>query len=375
MPVRDLLEPPEPLNWLLKGYLPPVGQILLFGDPAVGKCLIAIDWAASIATGRAWCGHAVKQGPVIYLAGEGHFGIRRRLMAWATRNGCLEELRAAPLFVSSAGAALTDTKSVEVMVAAVDAIAEQMGAPALICIDTLHRNFGQGDENSAADIATFVRVCDALASRYEATILVVHHCGHGDKSRSRGSSAIRGAVDAEYMVEDRDGTRVLTNCKSKDAPKPPPVAFDLEQVSLPWRDAEGEPETSVVLVETQGVGTARKSSVTPGQRLAFVALLDAIDASGFPAPADIAETLADGATLVSLESWRREFYAGHMGDSLDAKKKAFQRARGDLARLNALGFRDDCYWVAPACGGNAELQGIVIGRSMLRGLREVRDAA
>ncbi len=373
-PVCDLLEQPAPLSWLIRGVLLPACQALLFGDPAVGKSLLALAWAACIAMGRDWCGRTARAGCVIYLAGEGQFGIRRRLLAWAIANDCLEALRVAPLFVSDAGADLTDVASLEAVVTVVDGIAGMAGTPALIVVDTLHRNIGGRDDSSSVDMGLYTRATDALIQRYGCTVLTVHHAGHGDKTRSRGSSAIRGALDVEYGLIENDGVRTLAATKMKDAPKPPAMWFELEQVQLPWSDDQGEPETSVVLVETEGTGNARKA-VTPTQRLAFEALLLAIEESGFPPPAHIAETLPEGARLVGLESWRREFYARHMGDSTNAKKTAFLRARGDLAKLGAIGHLDDTYWPVPGCAGLADLLGMLRSRAVIRGLREVKNAA
>jgi len=199
-PVSELLKKPEPLRWLIKGYLLPGSLCLLFGEPAAGKSLIAMDWAACIATGREWYDHSVTQGPVVYIAGEGHFGISRRFKAWAIHQNFETQLSGAPLFVSDTGASFTAKESLNEVIDAVDSISTQHGHPVLIVIDTLHRNFGPGDENSSKDIAAFIEAADTLRTRYGATVLVVHHTGHGDKGRARGSSAIRAALDSEFSL-------------------------------------------------------------------------------------------------------------------------------------------------------------------------------
>lgn len=199
--IADLLAEPEPLRWLIKGYLLPGSLCLLFGEPAAGKSLLSMNWAASIATGLDWCGHRVTQGPVAYIAGEGHFGIRRRFKAWALHHECEQELKAAPLFVSDTGASFTDPESLQAVIKAIDATVEEGGPPVLIVIDTLHRNLGPGDENSSRDMAAFVQAADTLRTGYGAAVLIVHHTGHGSKDRARGSSALRAAVDAEFMLK------------------------------------------------------------------------------------------------------------------------------------------------------------------------------
>jgi acetyl-CoA acetyltransferase family protein len=68
----------------------------------------------------------------------------------------------------------------------------------------------------------------------------VHHTGHNDKQRGRGSSAIRGGVDIEYLVAIQgEGLSQLSCAKMKDAPKPEPTAFEIVPVTLPSK--KGEP--------------------------------------------------------------------------------------------------------------------------------------
>jgi hypothetical protein len=80
----DLIRDAKPPQWVIKGYLEQanVGQVI--GEPKVGKSFITVDMACCIATGTPWQGAAIKlKGPCIYVAGEGHAGISRRVLAWA----------------------------------------------------------------------------------------------------------------------------------------------------------------------------------------------------------------------------------------------------------------------------------------------------
>ena len=352
VPVRELLTDPEPLRWLIRGYLQPETLNLLFGDPEAGKSLVAIDWAACLATGQPWNGHAPERAPVIYLAGEGFSGIKRRLFAWAVARDCVEELRAAPLVVSSAGAALTEASQVKMVAAAIDEIAAEHGKPGLLVVDTLARNFGAADENSASDINAFVSAADYLRTRYEAAVLVVHHSGHASKSRSRGSSAIRGAVDAEFcLANDSAGIRTLTATKTKDAPPPDPMAFALQVVELPWQTEDGDTETSVILTPDPGaIDAPRRRKAPPSVSLAYESLLASLEEAG-EAPADTwhppAKTGPRPAVVASLEAWRVAFLARHTGDSDETKGRAFRRAREQLTGTGAVGVWRDLYWPRP----------------------------
>lgn len=148
-------------------------------------------------------------------------------------------------------AGLCDAEQAQFVTDVIDLIAEKHGAPVLIVVDTLARNFGPGDENSTKDMNLFVSSCDAIRSRYRATTLIVHHTGHADKTRGRGSMALKGALDAEYRMDiDETGVIRFEATKMKDAEKPAPLAFRAVVVELGVLDEEGFPVTSVVLDQT-----------------------------------------------------------------------------------------------------------------------------
>lgn len=333
-PVSELLKEPEPLVWLLKDYLPPEGLAFLIGPPAAGKSLLAIDWACCIATGTDWHGHDTQQGGVIILAGEGHHGIRRRIKAWALQNGI--NLTDAPLAVSDRSAALTDPNSLAEVTAAIDAFSEQHGSPRLILIDTLHRNLGAADENSAQDMAVYFNHLDEMRGRYRCQIVTVHHSGHADAGRGRGSSAIRAGVDAEFLVTPKSGGVLSLSCaKMKDAPKPALSAYEIIEVQLPWMDADGFAEQSVTIRPTEAPALEKTKRMPGAIRYALETLSDAIHQHG-------------NAGAVHLDDWRGVFYAGHTGDTANTKKTAFLRARNELAKHGVLSVRDDWYRIETA---------------------------
>lgn len=95
-----------------------------------------------------------------------------------------------------------------------------IGFPSLFIIDTLARNFGGGDENSVQDMGRFVAVVDRLLVRFPGcAVMVVHHTGHNDKGRGRGSSALPAAADTIIGLSAGDeGRNITVACKKqKDA--------------------------------------------------------------------------------------------------------------------------------------------------------------
>ncbi|WP_018882346.1 MULTISPECIES: helicase RepA family protein [unclassified Thioalkalivibrio] len=245
-------------RFLVRDYLEAESLALVFGDPGCGKSFLAVDLACCIATGADFHGNPTSQGSVIYIAGEGHNGLKRRFVAWETHTG--QTTADAPLYVSCAPAALCDPESAQAVVSAVDAV--PIGEPpALVVIDTVARNFGPGDENSTRDMGVFVQAADAIRARYTCTVLLVHHSGHGDKARARGATALRGALDAEYrMDKDEAGTVRVEASKMKDAPFPQPLAFELRSVPLGIEDHDGREVTSAALVSTTYEPPAKPSN-------------------------------------------------------------------------------------------------------------------
>lgn len=119
-------------------------------------------------------------------------------------------------------------------------------------LSTRWRDFG-GDENAAEDMGAFIANLDAFLRKpgeWDATVLVVHHSGKADKFTGRGSSALKAAVDSEYMLtKDEAGVVRMEATKMKDAEPPSPVAFTMHRVELGGLfDEDGEPVTSVALL-------------------------------------------------------------------------------------------------------------------------------
>jgi len=332
----DRLEVTAP-KFLIQDMLEAETLAVVFGPPGSGKSFVIVDWACCIATGSAWHDKAVTHGPVIVALGEGAAGFSRRLKAWQIARGV--SLAGAPLFVSKRAAALIEKPSVAAMVAAVEAEAEAAGDPALIIFDTLARNSGGFDENSARDMGEVIKACDGLKERFGCAVLLVHHSSKNLEAGARGSSALKGAADAEYIVStDRRGVRLFPT-KLKDAAAwDQPMRFGLRSVDL------GEAGSSAVLEVDEASGPAEPGDIpAPQDRLSKGA---ALALETFQTAARKTPEAVDGRfDLVGLEAWRTEFYARSTQEP-DAKRKAFGRAREDLVKAGRLAVENDVYRLA-----------------------------
>jgi len=291
----------RPPQWLVRDLLETDSLTLLFGDPAVGKSFIGLDLALCIATGTPFHGRPVVQpGLVLYVAGEGHNGVARRIEAWSRANGIPRDN--IPLLVSTLPAALCDADMMATVGQVVANVAEKVGAPRLIVLDTWSRNIG-GDENSSADTASAISAADRLRGPWRAAALVIHHVGHGDKGRARGSTVLRGAVDLELRVERGSDEVVRVDCtKAKDIPPPLPMAFRLEDVELGFVDETGRKVNSAVLVEEEfRPEPVPKVPVGKNQRKAFEVLRAEIERHRVNV---IASGRDASEAQVSIEAWR-----------------------------------------------------------------------
>lgn len=245
-PIRMLgtLEVREP-QWLVEGFLEESSLGMIFGESGAGKSFLALDIGLSVAAGISWHSHSVSQGPVIYICGEGLNGVIRRFDAWVLAQGV--DRKKIPFFSSEVAAYLNAPSKMRTIREAIRAIAKTAGEPKLILLDTWAANLG-GDENSTLDSTTGIAAFKQLCTDHGSAGLIVHHVGHGDKSRARGSSAVRAAVDMEYLVEqDKDKTIRVTNTKAKDSELSSPMAFVLKSIELGISEKTGKPNTSGVI--------------------------------------------------------------------------------------------------------------------------------
>jgi putative DNA primase/helicase len=239
-------ERPEPIKWLVKKWLPEQSLIMVHGPSGGGKTFAVLDWMLSIASATAeWAGNKVKSGTVVYLAGEGHQGLKGRVAAWKHK----KQIKSLKMWISKSGCDLNTPEGYQ---KAANQIRMLPHPPSIIVVDTLHR-FLLGDENSAQDAKTMLDACAALMREFGCSVLLVHHTGVSEEAqhRARGSSAWRGALDIEIsIVPARDGQPLeIVQRKQKDGELSEPLFARIEGVVIPgWFDEDGEPVKSATLV-------------------------------------------------------------------------------------------------------------------------------
>src|SRR5215510_2773020 len=82
----DIVTMPTSSNYLVKGILPRLGLVVVWGPPKCGKSFWTFDLVMHVALGWPYRGRKVQQGTIVYLALEGGVGFARRVEAWRRRH-------------------------------------------------------------------------------------------------------------------------------------------------------------------------------------------------------------------------------------------------------------------------------------------------
>ena len=340
----DFCKQPPSSNSIIRGMLDYDSLAYCWGDSEAGKSFLMLDRDLHIANGMKWCGRKTKQGLVLYIVGEGKHGLIKRVKAWHDHYGLPVSNNIAFRTIPTA---LCDPKAVDELVAEIKSIVTALNRrPTLIELDTVNRNFGPGDENSTKDMTAFVAGLDALRIATGAAISAVHHCGHGDKTRSRGSIVLHNSVDFEYRVSKEgdcfnDYVTTLEFIKVKDYDKPNPISWKWKLQTLPWADEDDDgnavPMNSVVFIPTEHKEKI-STSLPKSESIALEALRDALIRHG---------TESDGVVSVSEDDWRQSAYELGISTSAiqDTKAKAFRRACTALVEGKHVRHHAGRYWI------------------------------
>ncbi len=233
--LEDLAALPSP-RWLIDGVLPAGVLALLHAEAGAGKTFVAVSMGLAVAADVPWHGETVDGGPVVWLAAEAAYDVADRAAAWQALH---PDADPSGFLTVPGGVALNSDQQVAELLAALRPV-----QPALIVVDTLALSIPGSDENSAADIGEVLGRIRWLIAETGATVLLVHHDGHNNAGRARGSSALPGAVDTRLSVsKPSHGVHRLTCKKQRSAPEFAPITFRL--VEAGGESAHGVPRVAL----------------------------------------------------------------------------------------------------------------------------------
>jgi RecA-family ATPase len=182
-----------------------------------------------------------------------------------------------------------------------------------VVVDTLSQTYS-GDENAANEMAAYLtELARRFRELWNCGVIVIHHSGHSQTERPRGSSAIR-ANTACLIGCFRDEKEMLATvaCQHmKDGELFADATFALAAHEI-GVDQDGDPVTSLVarhLSDPEDVGEAMQAEVKAGRGGKNQLLLS---------------LLQNGQKESEL---RTEFYKQCDLDNTDAKRQAYHRCK------------------------------------------------
>ena len=323
-PISKLVQQhPGNRAWWIRGYVPAASVVLVYGDPACGKTTIVVNMAVCIASQTDWCGIPAKQGRVLYVAAEDFYGARLRIEADFDHQG----IPANNVDVLDAPVVIADENDVDALIEYIKTLPKP---PALLVVDTLALSMGKFNENS--DMQLFCNGATKIKRETGLTVIVIHHCGHGDKGRSRGGSQLPANADTIFAVERHDDVCVMTCQKMKNGKEPPAMAWRMESRQTRWLDEDGVPITSVVLAS---VTTPQPKGPTLGdnQRKA----LDILKRLSQEQQENLTSSGIEGTPRVAVRDWNRAMKEAGIprNRSMDARTSLIERKMIEL--------EGDCY--------------------------------
>lgn len=386
IPWRDLDLPGAEHDWLIKGILTRGERSLCAGPSGSGKSFVILDMALAIARGVPYAGRRVRRGLVIYQAGEGGRGLKKRIRAYRQHHNVGTDADLPFVLMPAAVDLYANDADVDAFIKEIEAWAAQYKRAAavdleLVVIDTLSAATPGANENASEDMSKVLSRCARIASVLGCHVMLVHHLNAAG-SKPRGHSSLFANIEnaIEILPTDRnveqpsdDGRATIVRkvrrariTKQKDGEDGLSWEFVLKQVVI-GRDMDGDPITSCVVI---GAADEREIKVAGGdsaaipkspvgvrlterERLLFECILDAQANLGVPPPPALAlpqsiACVVDYKHVKELVAKRMlndgDETADHLREHKDSIARAIGRAREKLMGLHVIGVDRPFVW-------------------------------
>lgn len=383
VPWSRLDEPGVEHEWLIKGLLTRGERSMLAGPSQSGKSFFALDLALSVARGvdftafrqmgsssREWTFKTLRGG-VIYQAGEGGRGIKKRLRAYRNHHGIgLDENIPFVLMPAALDLHGSDDPT-DLFIKECLFWSAQMPVPLeLVVIDTLSAATPGANENASDDMSRVLARCERIARELQCHVMIVHHM-NAEGSKPRGHTSIFANLDNAIAVRKVDGLRdsrpaeeggpreireaVLT--KQKDGEDGLTIRFCLRSVDI-GTDRDGDAITSCVCEPpTLGSSSPVDAAEAAGIKLSRQAsnFLRAVETAlidfGEPPPPEL--QLPQSLRVVHWRRVRDAFASMSFEIAPDedqakrdaAIRQAMKRHGGDLLDRGIIMRQDDWIWL------------------------------
>ena len=280
--LADLLQLP-PKQWLLDLIFGAGDLVMLYGPPGTGKTFVAIDMIFSLCLAQQWGERFAVARPltVAYCAGEGVGGLSQRFQSAAEYYG-VDTLPGFSFFTATPQLHTKASTPETIYQFVTDWQARDGGPLDLLVIDTFHSATVGAEENSATDAGIVLQSLKVAQRALGCAVMLLHHTNKNGNAE-RGSSALRGAMDAMIGIAEA-GNKFSMNCeKLKDGAAWQSQTFALvakaESVRV-WWDEPADP------AQTNGKQNQDKEALLkvmtddPGRRFTSNRLSETIGLAG-----------------------------------------------------------------------------------------------
>ena len=404
IPWAKLREPGFEHEWLVKGLLTRRERSMVAGPSQSGKSFFCLELAMAIARGVDFFGHKVSHpGGVIYQAGEGGRGIKRRLDAYMIDRG-VDPSDAIPFVLLPAPLDLY--ASDDPTNAFIDEVlhwSRTFDVPLeLIVIDTFSAASPGANENASEDVSRILARCERIEQATGAHVMLVHHM-NADGNKPRGHTSIFANLEQVIVVtntEEKDDEQIVASfkdgapttvrrdireakiAKQKDGEAGGVINFVLNAVKI-GADEDGDAITSCVIEPPHrsalvGASVQRESGldVSPQAAAYLRAIYQAIsdtgttppDERGFPAVTSGVRVVHHGTVR---DNFRRTTFEGQ-GDDPDKEaetiKKAIQRHGSYLLKHGIIRKNGNYIWLT-----GKKVKGFALNQYSENGVRKKEE--
>jgi hypothetical protein len=358
----DQLDDPGPEhNWLVQGWLAANEVSVLAGASRSGKSFLALETGLCVAEARPLFGLKVKHGAVVYQAGEGATGVKKRLRAWRQHHGRIWTRETPFVLLQRPIDIYHSTEEVDALIAEILAHAKVFEDPLrLVVIDTLATATPGADENSGRDMSTVLGNVARISDKCGCHVQLVHHLNAAG-GKLRGHTSVYANVGQVMLVErdEETGIRTVKLDKQKDDEDGKQLKFELMQIAI-GVDEDGQKITSCVCLPVGEKDAVRREEELKGfrlnktQELFMTAFFDCERRYGQPVPREVSLPVYVR-SLAPWEDVKRIYGDMSPSDALtpdqqttaeaeiadkrwrETMKKRIQRMREDLEGLGVLG--------------------------------------
>lgn len=314
IPWYDLDRKGEDPEYLVDGWLTEGDRSVLGGPSASGKSFLAIHLAMCVARGADFFEYPVKKGGVVYQAGEGGRGIKKRLKAYRKQFG-VDVTDDIPFVLLPHKVDLFSKEGdTEKLIDEINAWALTMSEPLrLVVIDTLATATAGADENSGKDMSLVLANIATIAEKTGAHVQLVHHM-NAEGKKLRGHTSVFANVDQVIQVVCDPDTKVRTATlvKQKDDEDGVKVHFSLASVVVGYNEKAARDVTSCVVLSVKEKERLKKEqekfgfSPKPTERKILTNFFKAIDQYGvFVASEKDGPAAAIGKVVVDYKFYSR----------------------------------------------------------------------